>query len=60
MTTRYTENRRKVTIISIVSAVLVLAIVTAAILLTPKHDTTVPTPTIEVGKRIDTSKGGGA
>ena len=53
------ENRRRFTILTIVS-VLVVAILTTTLVLLLKKDTTAPTNTIEVGKRIDTSLGGGA
>ncbi|MBO4936961.1 MAG: hypothetical protein J6C90_01405 [Clostridia bacterium] len=52
------ENRRRFTILTIVS-VLVVAILTTTLVLLLKKDTTAPTNTIEVGKRIDTSLGGG-
>ena len=53
------ENRRRFTIITIVS-VLFVAILTTTLVLLLKKDTTAPTNTIEVGKRIDTTLGGGA
>ncbi|MBO4936697.1 MAG: hypothetical protein J6C90_00010 [Clostridia bacterium] len=53
------ENRRRFTIITIVS-VLFVAILTTTLVLLLKKDTTAPTNTIEVGKRIDTRLGGGA
>ena len=53
------ENRRRFTILTIVS-VLVVAILTTTLVLLLKKDTTSPTNTIEVGKRIDTTLGGGA
>ena len=52
------ENRRRFTIITIVS-VLFVAILTTTLVLLLKKDTTAPTNTIEVGKRIDTRLGGG-
>ena len=52
------ENRRRFTIITIVS-VLFVAILTTTLVLLLKKDTTAPTNTIEVGKRIDTTLGGG-
>ena len=53
------ENRRRLTITTIVS-ILVLAIGITTLVLLLKKDTTAPTNTIEVGKRIDTTLGGGA
>ena len=52
------ENRRRFTIITIVS-VLFVAILTTTLVLLLKKDTTVPSNPIEVGKQIDTSLGGG-
>ena len=52
------ENRRRFTIITIVS-VLFVAILTTTLVLLLNRDTTAPTNTIEVGKRIDTTLGGG-
>ena len=52
------ENRRRFTIITIVS-VLFVAILTTTLVLLLKKDTTVPSSPIEVGKQIDTSLGGG-
>ena len=52
------ENRRRLTITTIVS-ILVLAIGITTLVLLLKKDTTAPTNTIEVGKRIDTTLGGG-
>ena len=52
------ENRRRLTITTIIS-VLVVAIFITSLVLLLKKDTTAPTNTIEVGKRIDTSLGGG-
>ena len=53
------ENRRRFTLTTIIS-VLVVAIITTTLILTLKKDTTAPVNTIEVGKRIDTRLGGGA
>ena len=53
------ENRKRFMIITIVSA-LVVAILTTTLVLLLKKDTTAPINTIEVGKRIDTTLGGGA
>ena len=53
------ENRIRLTITTIVS-ILVLAIGITTLVLLLKKDTTAPTNTIEVGKRIDTTLGGGA
>ena len=52
------ENRRRFTIITIVS-VLFVAILTTTLVLLLKKDTAVPSSPIEVGKQIDTSRGGG-
>ena len=52
------ENRRRLTITTIVS-ILVLAMgITALVFLLKKDNTTSPINTIEVGKRINTSLGG--
>ena len=53
------ENRRRFTLTTIIS-VLVVAIFTTALVFLLKKDTTTPVNTIEVGKRIDTTLGGGA
>ena len=53
------ENRRRLTITTIIS-VLVVAILTTTLVLLLNRNTTAPTNTIEVGKRIDTRLGGGA